>query len=202
MLSKEMIEIGSKRSTIREIFEFGKKEAEIVGRENVYDFSIGNPNVPAPESVKEAIIDILENENSTLVHGYTSAQGDDKVREAIANSINKRFDTDFTKNNLYMTVGAAASISICFKAIACKDDEFITFAPFFPEYKCFVEATGAKLVVISANIENFQINFKEFEKSINKNTKAVIVNSPNNPSGVVYSEETILKLTNILEKKI
>jgi aspartate aminotransferase len=201
VLSKEMIEIGSKRSTIREIFEFGKRRAEIVGRDKIYDFSIGNPNVPAPESVKKAIIDILENEDSTLVHGYTSAQGDDKVRESIADSVNKRFGTNFTKNNLYMTVGAAASISICFKALACKDDEFITFAPFFPEYRCFVEATGAKLVVVSANTDNFQINFEEFEKKINKNTKAIIVNSPNNPSGVVYSEETILKLTKILEEK-
>ncbi|MDR3595563.1 pyridoxal phosphate-dependent aminotransferase [Clostridium sp.] len=201
MLSKEMIEIGSKRSTIREIFEFGKRRAEIVGRDKIYDFSIGNPNVPAPELVKKAIIDILENEDSTLVHGYTSAQGDDKVRESIANSVNKRFGTNFTKNNLYMTVGAAASISICFKALSCKDDEFITFAPFFPEYRCFVEATGARLVVVSANTENFQINFEEFEKKINKNTKAIIVNSPNNPSGVVYSEETILKLTKILEEK-
>ena len=146
MLSKEMIDIGSKRSTIREIFEFGKRRAEIVGRDKIYDFSIGNPNVPAPESVKEAIMDILENEDSTLIHGYTSAQGDDKVRETIANSINKRFGTSFTKNNLYMTLGAAASISICFKALACKDDEFITFAPFFPEYRCFVEATGANLL--------------------------------------------------------
>lgn len=196
-----MIAIGSKRSTIREIFEFGKRRAEIVGRDKIYDFSIGNPNVPAPAAVKESILDILENEESTLVHGYTSAQGDDKVRESIADSINKRFDTNFTKNNLYMTVGAAASISICFKALSCKDDEFITFAPFFPEYRCFVEATGAKLIVISANIENFQINFEEFEKKINKNTKAIIVNSPNNPSGVVYSEETILKLTKILKEK-
>lgn len=196
-----MIAIGSKRSTIREIFEFGKRRAEIVGRDKIYDFSIGNPNVPAPDAVKEAIFDILENEDSTLVHGYTSAQGDDKVRESIADSINKRFGTNFTKNNLYMTVGAAASISICFKALSCKDDEFITFAPFFPEYRCFVEATGAKLVVISANIENFQINFEEFERKINKNTKAIIVNSPNNPSGVVYSEETILKLIKILKEK-
>jgi aspartate aminotransferase len=201
VLSKEMIAIGSKRSTIREIFEFGKRRAEIVGRDKIYDFSIGNPNVPAPAAVKEAILDILENEEPTLVHGYTSAQGDDKVRESIADSINKRFGTNFAKNNLYMTVGAAASISICFKALSCKDDEFITFAPFFPEYRCFVEATGAKLVVISANIENFQINFEEFKKKINKNTKAIIVNSPNNPSGVVYSEETILKLTKILKEK-
>lgn len=201
MLSKEMIEIGSRKSTIREIFEFGKRRAEIVGHDKIYDFSIGNPNVPAPTSVKNTIIDILENEESTLIHGYTSAQGDDKVREDLSKSINKRFGTNFTKDNLYMTLGAAASLSICFKALTCEGDEFITFAPFFPEYKCFVEATGAKLVVVSANTQNFQINFEEFEKSINKNTKAIIVNSPNNPSGVVYSEETILKLIAILEQK-
>ncbi|MDD3224555.1 MAG: pyridoxal phosphate-dependent aminotransferase [Clostridium sp.] len=201
MLSKEMVDLGNKRSTIREIFEFGKKRASIVGKENVYDFSIGNPNVPAPASVKNAIVDILETEDSTAIHGYTSAQGDDKVRATISESINKRFGTKFTKDNLYMTVGAAASISICFRALSNPGDEFITFAPFFPEYKCFVEGAGAKLIVVPANIENFQINFEEFEKRINDKTKAIIVNSPNNPSGVVYSEDTILKLTSILEKK-
>lgn len=201
MLSKEMLELGSKKSTIREIFEFGKMRAQIVGKENIYDFSIGNPNVPAPASVKNAILDILENEDPTLIHGYTSAQGDDNVRSTIAESLNKRFETNFTKDNLYMTVGAAASISICFKALATEGDEFITFAPFFPEYKCFVEGAGGRLVVVTADIDSFQINFEEFEKKINKNTKAVIVNSPNNPSGVVYSKETILKLVSILEEK-
>ncbi|MFL0195791.1 pyridoxal phosphate-dependent aminotransferase [Clostridium sp. WILCCON 0269] len=202
MLSKEMVQLGSRKSTIREIFEFGRKRAAVVGKENVYDFSLGNPNVPCPNSVKDAILDILEHETPTMVHGYTSAQGDDNVRKVIAESINKRFDTNFTKDNLYMTVGAAASISICFKALTNPGDEFITFAPFFPEYKCFVEeGAGAKLVVIPANIEDFQINFEEFKKKINNRTKAVIVNSPNNPSGVVYSEETILKLVSVLDAK-
>ncbi|WP_373844577.1 pyridoxal phosphate-dependent aminotransferase [Clostridium sp.] len=202
MLSKDMVQLGSKRSTIREIFEFGRKRAAIVGRDKVYDFSLGNPNVPSPNSVKDAILDILEHEKSTAVHGYTSAQGDDNVRDTIAKSINKKFHTNFTKDNLYMTVGAAASISICFKALTNPGDEFIAFAPFFPEYKCFVEqGSGGKLVVVPADIESFQINFPEFEKRINKNTKAVIVNSPNNPSGAVYSEETILKLASILESK-
>ena len=201
MLSEEMYELGSKRSTIREAFEYGKMRAAIVGRENVYDFSIGNPNVPAPKCVNDAIIDILNNVESTAIHGYTSAQGDDTAREAIAASLNRRFGTNFSKVNLYMTVGAAASITICFKALTLPGDEFITFAPFFPEYRCFVEGVGAKLVVVPANTENFQINFSEFEKSINEHTKAVIVNSPNNPSGAVYSEETIIKLTDLLKKK-
>jgi len=201
MISQEMYELGSKRSTIREAFEYGKKRAAIVGLENVYDFSIGNPNVPAPECVKEAIIDILNNEVSTSIHGYTSAQGDNIVRDTIATSLNRRFGTNYSKDNLYMTVGAAASITICFKALTLPGDEFITFAPFFPEYKCFVEGVGAKLVVVPANVEDFQINFCEFENRINEHTKAVIVNSPNNPSGAVYSEKTILELADLLNKK-
>lgn len=201
MISQEMYELGSKRSVIREIFEFGKKRAAEVGAENVYDFSIGNPNVPAPESVKKAIIEILENEDPVAIHGYTSAQGDFDVRKTIAESINKRFKTNFNADNLYMTMGAAASLCACFKAIATAGDEFITFAPYFPEYRCFVEAMGAKLVVVPAQIENFQIDFAEFEKEINKNTKAVVVNTPNNPSGVVYTEETIVKLVDILKAK-
>lgn len=201
MLSEQMYLLGSKRSTIREAFEYGKKRAEIVGKENVYDFSIGNPNVPAPECVKEAIMNILDTTDPAVIHGYTSAQGDNEVRETIAQSINQRFGTDYTKENLYMTVGAAASITICFKALTLPDNEFITFAPFFPEYRCFVEGVGAKLVVVPANIDDFQINFEEFKKRINKNTKGVIVNSPNNPSGAVYSEDTIKKLADILKAK-
>lgn len=201
MISQEMYELGSKRSVIREIFEFGKKRAAEIGAENVYDFSIGNPNVPAPESVKKAIIEILENEDPVAIHGYTSAQGDFNVRKTIAESINKRFKTNFNADNLYMTMGAAASLCACFKAIANAGDEFITFAPYFPEYRCFVEAMGAKLVVVPAQIENFQIDFAEFEKEINENTKAVVVNTPNNPSGVVYTEETIVKLADILKAK-
>ncbi|URZ03790.1 pyridoxal phosphate-dependent aminotransferase [Clostridium felsineum] len=201
MVSEKMYELGSKRSVIRELFEFGKKRAEEVGAENVYDFSIGNPNVPAPEAVKKAILEILEEENPVDIHSYTSAQGDLKVRNTLAEDINKRFGTKFDGNNLYMTVGAAASIHICFSALADKGDEFITFAPYFPEYRCFVEAAGGKLVVVPAKVEDFQIDFVEFEKKLNEKTKAVIVNTPNNPSGVVYTEETIIKLTEILKAK-
>lgn len=201
MISEKMYELGSKKSAIREIFEFGKKRAAEVGAENVYDFSIGNPNVPAPEIVKNAILDILENENPVDIHGYTSAQGDPKVRETIAKSINNRFGTAFSANNLYMTVGAAASINICFTALASERDEFIAFAPYFPEYRCFVEAAGGKLVTVPAQIENFQIDFEELEKRLNEKTKAVIVNTPNNPSGIVYTEETIMRLTNLLKNK-
>ena len=201
MISEKMYELGSKKSTIRTIFEYGRKRAKIVGEDNIFDFSLGNPNVPTPEYIKKAIIDILNTEDPYSVHGYTIAPGDPECRELIARSINKRFGTSFSCKNLFMTSGAAAAITICFKALNEGNDEFIAFAPYFPEYKCFVEATGGKLIVVPANTGNFQINFTEFEKRINKNTKAIIVNSPNNPSGAVYSEETIVKLTDILREK-
>ncbi|MDV3429307.1 MAG: pyridoxal phosphate-dependent aminotransferase [Bacillota bacterium] len=201
MVSNKMYELGSKKSTIRNIFEYGRKRAAVVGEENIFDFSLGNPNVPAPPSVKKAILDILDNEKDTFVHGYTVAPGYEDVRTALAGSINRRFGMDFTKNNLFMTIGAAAAISICFKALANPGDEYITFAPYFPEYKCFVEAAGAKLILVPADTSSFQINFEELEKLINVNTKAIIVNSPNNPSGAVYSEGTIKKLSDLLMKK-
>ena len=137
MISEKMYELGSKRSTIRELFEFGNQRAAVVGRENVFDFSLGNPNVPPPPAVDNAIRDLLAQEGAG-VHAYTSAQGDLGVRETIARSLNRRFGMDYTANNLYMTCGAAASLTICFKAMACPGDNFIAFAPFFPEYKCFV----------------------------------------------------------------
>lgn len=201
MYSQKMYELGSKKSTIREIFEYGKQRAAIVGEENIYDFSLGNPNVPTPEFVKQAIFDILNEEEPCNVHGYTVAPGDPKVRETLANSINERFGTSFGMQNLFITAGAAASITICFKALAEEGDEFITFAPYFPEYKCFVESVGCELKVVPADIDTFQIHFEKFEEMINEHTKAIIINSPNNPSGAVYSEETIQKLAGILTKK-
>lgn len=201
MFSEKMVDLGSRRSTIREIFEFGKKRAAEVGRENIYDFSLGNPNVPAPQMVEDTILRLVTTEDPAVLHGYTSAQGDGAVRQKIADGINKVHGTHFNGDNLYMTVGAAASLCICFKALAEEGDEFITFAPFFPEYKVFVEGTGAKLLVVPADIDSFQINFEEFEKLLSPRTKGIIVNSPNNPSGVVYSEETILRLARILTEK-
>lgn len=201
MVNETMYGLGSKKSTIRTIFEYGRKRAAEVGEENVFDFSLGNPNVPAPDFIKETLIDILNKEEPCQIHGYTVAQGDPRTRELLADSLNKRFGMDYTKNNLFMTAGAAASISICFKALAEEGDEFIAFAPFFPEYQCFVEATGAKLVVVPAKPSDFQILFEDFTERITSHTKGVIVNSPNNPSGAVYSEETIKKLAKILMEK-
>lgn len=201
MISKKMYELGSKRSVIRETFEYGKKRAAEIGAENVFDFSLGNPNVPAPDCVNEAIIDIVNSKDSVLLHGYTSAQGDASVRKTIADSINAKFGTEITGDNIYMTCGAAASISICFTALCEEGDEFITFTPFFPEYRVFANAAGAKLVEVKSREEDFQIDFNNLDAAINEHTKAIIVNSPNNPSGVVFSEETIIKLCDVLRKK-
>ncbi len=196
-----MVKLGTKRSVIRELFEYGKKRAAEIGAENVYDFSIGNPNVPAPECVKETIMELLSSTDPAILHGYTSAQGDVEVRTAIADYINERFNTTLTPNHIYMTVGAAASLCISLKALATEGDEFITFAPFFPEYRVFVQSVGAQLKVVPVNTDNFQIDFENFKALLSPKTKGVIINSPNNPSGVVYSEETIKELCTILEEK-
>lgn len=202
MFAKSMIELGQKRSTIREIFEYGKRRAAEVGAENIYDFSIGNPSVPAPDSVREAVIDVLDTNGPVGSHSYTSAQGDADVRKAMADDLNRRFGTHFHADNFYMTVGAAAALSACFKALAEPEDEFIAIAPFFPEYRCFVEkGAGAKLVVVDADTTAFQINFDKLSAAINAHTKAVIINSPNNPSGTIYSEETIQRLAELLTRK-
>ena len=201
MIAEKMYELGTKKSTIRTIFEYGRRRAAEVGEENIYDFSLGNPNVPSPECIRQAITDILAEMDPCAVHGYTIAPGDPGVRETLAKSINRRFGTRFAGKNLFMTAGAAAAITITFKALSEPGDEFITFAPFFPEYQCFVESTGAKLVVVPAQTRDFQIDFVAFEQALNPHTKAVIVNSPNNPSGVIYSEATIQRLADILRRK-
>ena len=200
--SEKMYELGSKRSAIRELFEYGKKQAAMIGAENVFDFSLGNPTVPSPDIVNETLKEIMDNNDSITVHGYTSAQGDYETRDAIAKYLNNTYATSFNADNFYMTMGAAASLSLCFKALTTSgDDEFITIAPFFPEYNVFVQSAGAKLTVVSPDTDDFQINFKELEEKINKHTKGVIINSPNNPSGAVYSKDTIIKLADLLKKK-
>ena len=201
MVSAKMYELGTKKSTIRTIFEFGRKRAAEVGEENIFDFSLGNPNVPTPDFVRDAAIDILQTYEPSAVHGYTVAPGNPQVRQTLAESINARFGTKFAGKNLFITSGAAAAITICFKALAEPDDEFITFAPYFPEYKCFVESTGATLKIVKPRPVDWQIDFDDFQKLLTAATKAVIINSPNNPSGAVYSRETIAELTDILKQR-
>lgn len=200
--AEDMYRLGSQRSAIRELFEYGKKRAEVVGVENVYDFSLGNPTVPAPDCVNETIRELTQTLDSISLHGYTSAQGDLVTRQAIADYLNQTHGTHFTADDFYMTMGAAASLSLCFRALTTsREDEFITIAPFFPEYRVFVEAAGAKLVVVPADTKAFQIDFAALTERITPHTKGVIINSPNNPSGAVYSEETIEKLAFLLRKK-
>lgn len=198
-----MFGLGSKRSIIREIFEYSKSRAAEIGAENVYDFSLGNPSVPAPAEVNEAIRSLLDTQSSVTLHGYTSAQGDAGVRKAIAERIHARFGVDISPNLIYMTCGAAASLSICLKAVIEEGagDECIVFAPFFTEYRVFIANAGGTPVVSKPLPKSFQIDVADFESKINEHTKAVIVNSPNNPSGVVYSEETIKALCEVLRKK-
>lgn len=202
MVSKEMLALGSNRSTIRELFEYGKQRAAVVGAENIYDYSLGNPSVPAPAEVNKAIKEILDSETPISVHGYTSAVGDNATRDAIADNLNRRFGTSYTRENLYLTCGAAASLLCAFRTVIISEEsEIIGIAPFFPEYRAFVESNGGKFTVIPADEEHFQVKFDLLEKAINTNTQAVIINTPNNPSGVVYSEETIIRLAEILDRK-
>lgn len=198
-----MFGLGSKRSIIREIFEYSKTRAAEIGAENVYDFSLGNPSVPAPAEVNDTVRKLMDTQSSVLLHGYTSAQGDAGVRATIASRIKDRFGVDISPNLIYMTCGAAASLSICLKAVMedGMGDECIVFAPFFTEYRVFIENAGGKIVISKPMEKTFQIDISDFEAKINEHTKAVIVNSPNNPSGVVYSEETIKAFCEVLQRK-
>ena len=202
MISPKMLELGKKSSVIREIFEYGKKRKAEIGAENVFDFSLGNPSVPAPQKVTDVMNKLIAETPAEVLHGYTSGPGDMNVRAAIAENIKNKFGVDANAGLIYMTCGAAASLTITLNAIVESDeDEVIAFAPFFPEYRVFVEQTGASLKVVSCKKEDLQIDFDALEKAINKNTKAIIINSPNNPSGVIVPEKDIVKLTDLLKAK-
>ncbi len=201
MISKKMVSYVNSSSVIRAMFEEGKRLASIYGAENVFDFSLGNPNVPAPDEVNEAFAQVIAEEKSTYLHGYMSNSGYEEVREAIANSINSKFGTNFGVKNIVMTVGAAGGLNVILKTLIDPEDEVIAIAPFFGEYRSYVSNYDGKLVVVSPDTSSFQPNLKELEEKITPKTKAVIVNTPNNPTGVVYSEETIIKLAEILNKK-
>ena len=202
--NEKMYALGAKRSVIRELFEYGKKRKAEVGEENVFDFSLGNPSVPPPQEVKETLTRLLFSGNETALHGYTSAQGDKGVRETIAKNYEKAFGFAFDPELMYMTCGAAASLTISLNAIVKEEtDEIVTFAPFFPEYRVFTEKAGATLVPV-APAEGLDLSLEGLEAALNERTRAVIINSPNNPSGVVYSEEKLEKVAKILaaaEKK-
>ena len=202
MISKKMENMVANSSAIRAMFEEGNRLAKIYGAENVFDFSLGNPNVPAPESVKKAIIELLNEEDPVVLHGYTNSNaGYEDVRQAVAESLNKRFGTAFSSRNITMTVGAAGGLNVILKALLNPGDEVVVFAPYFGEYRSYVNNYDGVLVEVSPNTSDFQPKLDEFEEKITAKTRAVIVNTPNNPTGVVYSEETIKKMAAVMERK-
>lgn len=201
MISEKMRPLVENNSAIRAMFEEGKKMAAQYGAENVYDFSLGNPNVPAPDSINKAIIDILKEEETTMVHGYMSNAGFDDVRESVAGSLNRRFQTNFHKDNILMTVGAASGMNVILKTLLDPLDEVIVFAPYFMEYGSYVHNYDGVLTIIPPDTSTFQPDLSELNKKVTPKTKAVIINTPNNPTGVVYSAETLKNIASILELK-
>ena len=201
MINSKALALGATRNVIMELADYGRQRAAIVGKENVFDFSIGNPSVPAPQEVNEAILDIVQNVDSLAIHSYTSMTGNPQAREAIARNLNERFGTDADKDDLFLGCGAAPELVAVIKALACPNAEFLCFAPYFPEYKPYVEDTGSVFRIVPADIPNFQIDFDVLEPMINENTTAVIINNPNNPAGTVYSPETMEKLAALLMRK-
>ena len=199
MLNQTNVRLGKVRSSIRELFEYGKKRRAEIGAENVFDFSIGNPSVPAPDDVKKTLIGLIENTDPVELHGYTSAQGDYAVRKSVADNLNARFSTGLDAGCIYMTCGASASLTITLNALLNAGDEVIAFVPFFPEYKVFCEHAGGTLVPVSCD-GVFQPDLERFAAALGDKTKAVIINSPNNPGGVIYSEETVKKIVALVEK--
>ena len=201
MIADKMVNLVKNSSAIRAMFEEGKIMAAKYGAENVYDFSLGNPNVPAPAEVKKAVFEELEKEDPVVLHGYMNNSGYEDVRAAIADSINRKFQTSFGEKNIIMTVGAAGGLNVILKTLLNPGDEVIVIAPYFGEYNSYVSNYDGKIVVVSPNTETFQPNLEELEQKITARTKAVIINSPNNPTGVVYSEDTIKKMADILRSR-
>lgn len=202
MFSKEMWSLGANRSVIRDLFEYGLRQAAIVGPENVYDYSLGNPSIPSPQAVNDAVVEILRDTDSVKVHGYTSAIGDFETRKAIAEDLNGRYHAGIRPENLFICCGAAPGLIAILRALAAKAQaEFVAIAPYFPEYKPFATCAGGKLVVVPADTEHFQVNLEALEAALTPNTQAVIVNSPNNPAGTVYTAETLTALGQLLTRK-
>lgn len=201
MLSQRCYDLGTARSVIRELFEYGKLRANEVGADKVFDFSIGNPSVPPPQAVQDTLERLLTTVDPLTLHGYTSAQGDLDVREQLAASLSKRFGHTYDPSRLYLTVGAAAALCCVFHALTVPGDEYILFAPYFPEYKVFIEGAGAKVNLLPPRYPDFQIDLNALEAALNEHTKAVLINSPNNPSGTIYTPETLAALGKLLGEK-
>ena len=200
MINEKMRSLGAKRSVIRELFEYGKIRKAEIGEENVFDFSLGNPSVPAPSCVNESMIKLINEQSSISLHGYTSAQGDAGVRQAVADYINKTQGTNYGRDDLYMTVGAAAALTCSLTAVVNPGEEVIVLAPYFPEYKVFIERCGGVVKEVLSDTVTFQPDFERLESAISDKTAAIIINSPNNPTGAVISEQNIVKLCKIMNE--
>jgi len=202
MLNEKAYALGANRSCIRDLFEYGCQRAAIVGRENVYDYSLGNPSIPSPKEVNETIVEILQDTDSLAVHGYTSAIGDYDTRKAISDDLNARYGVDTQPEEFFIGCGAAPELVAVLRAMAIPGGEVLAIAPYFPEYKPFAEEAGLIFKVVPADVPSFQIDLDAVRKMITYNTQAIILNSPNNPSGVVYTKETLKALVNIIKDKI
>ena len=201
MVSQKYKDMLGAKSVIRQMSEWASGRAKEIGSENVFDFSLGNPSVPVPQEFTDKMIELLQNRDTMELHGYSQSQGIPSVRAKFAEFLNKTYDMDYTAEHLFMTTGAAGAVAHAVRVVTQPGDEVITFAPYFPEYNHYVNQTGAVLKVVPADTEHFQINFDEFEKLLNPKTMAVLINTPNNPSGTVYSTETVKKLASVLEAK-
>lgn len=201
MIAKEFLDMLGQKSVIREIFAYGSERAKEIGYENVFDYSLGNPSVPTPKEFTDKIVELITKEDPMVIHGYSPSLGIESVRDAVAQSLNKRFDMNYTLDHIFMTSAAASAIAHALRCVTVPGDEVITFAPYFSEYVPYVTKTGAKLKVVPADTKSFQINFEAFDQIMNEKVMAILINTPNNPSGSVYSEETLKKLSSYLTEK-
>ena len=201
MIAQQYKEMLGGKSVIRQLSEFATERGKEIGYENVFDYSLGNPSVPAPKEFTESLINLLQNENPMTLHGYSQSLGIPSVREAVADSLNKRFGMNYKKEHIFMTSAAAGAIAHAIRCVTVPGDEILTFAPYFPEYNPYINLSGAKLKIVPANTEDFQINFEAFESMLTEKVMAVLINTPNNPSGVVYSTKTMEKLAGVLKQK-
>lgn len=201
MIAQKYKEMLNGKSVIRQLSEFATERGKEIGYENVFDYSLGNPSVPAPQEFTDSLIRLLQNENPMDLHGYSQSLGIPAVREAVAESLNKRFGMNYKKEHIFMTSAAAGAIAHAIRCVTVPGDEILTFAPYFPEYNPYINLSGAKLKIVPANTGDFQINFEEFEHMLTEQVMAVLINTPNNPSGVVYSSQTMEQLAGILKQK-
>lgn len=201
MINEQYKKMLEGKSVIRQLSEFAAGRGREIGYENVFDYSLGNPSVPVPEKFTEVMIELLKTKNSMELHGYSPSLGIASVKDKIADSLNRRFGMDYTGNHIFPTTGAAGAVAHAVRCVTSPGDEVLTFAPYFPEYNLYVNMTGAQLKVVPANTENFQINFEKLEEMLTEKVAALLINTPNNPSGAVYSSDTLKELSDLLNKK-